>query len=90
MLRDVLDWRLRSDAWPRIASLIESVAAAPDDTMLAWAIADLEALGPMRATRLGSAPTLPPPADVRERVADVIRALILAEPGPGDREPEAR
>ena len=84
------EWRLREPRWYEVRGAVEKMAAAlaaADLQSLVDAAAQLEQLGPLRvATRLGDPPNEPAPADVRERINELIDALVPDDnPAPGDR-----
>ncbi len=82
VLGDVSGWTLSAASWDQVRGAIEEIRAAmaadsPDEL---WRSAgDLELYSPMRVlTRLGDRPALPVPADIRERIVELIDALTLA------------
>ncbi|MFB7943902.1 CATRA system-associated protein [Kitasatospora phosalacinea] len=90
--RDALDllgelpaWQLPAAGWQRVATALAAAAeaaAATDAEALDAALADLELAGPVRITRLGSTPVLPPPPPVRERTNHLVHALGGDPPQP--------
>lgn len=78
VLQDILDWRLSAARWEAIAGSVEALAACLDLGDLAAAreiVIQLELAGPVRITRIGAIPVLPPPRPVRERVNQLIHRL---------------
>jgi hypothetical protein len=78
VLRDVQVWRLTSGRWQVVAQAVDSVAAAlvaGDTVAFREALCDVELAGPVRATRVENAETLPASESVRERVNELIHTL---------------
>jgi hypothetical protein len=75
----VLHWELTPDRWDLLAETIDAAAAAEaagDLDALQQATLQLKLAGPVRHTRIGSAPTVPPPPVVHERVTRLIHTLL--------------
>ena len=78
MLRDALQWRLVDSRWPAIAATVARLATAVrtgDEDGAAATVAELEMLGPVRATALGGTPTVPAPDTVREEINELVHTL---------------
>lgn len=78
VLRDALQWRLVDSRWPAIAATVTRLAAAVrtgDEDAAAGAVAELEMLGPVRATAIGGTPTVPAPDNVREEINELVHTL---------------
>ena len=85
VLGDVPLWRMPAGQWERIVAVVEAMsqaAADRDAAGLAHATADLEMLGPVRATPLGSAPKVPPPPRLHPLRNHLVRALSEIESTP--------
>lgn len=68
---DIEQWRLPARIWSRISGLLadaEQAIARDDAAALRTALSGLELLSPLRVTRIGAEPKLPPDDEVRERV----------------------
>lgn len=90
VLRTAIEWRLGESRWQQVQDAVEGIKAAlaTTDVESLWnAIAQLEQLGPLRvSTRLGDTPKDSAPDDVRERINELIDALVREDPpAPGDR-----
>ncbi|MFI7465118.1 CATRA system-associated protein [Nonomuraea sp. NPDC049646] len=78
VLDDLLEWRLASARWERVRDLLDALAAAlrsHDPEAAQEAVAELELAGPVRVTRIGTKPLLPPSEDVRDRRNRLVHAL---------------
>lgn len=78
ILREMLEWELAPARWDSAAQILEVLAGAVESDDLATmrqAVTDLELHGPVRITRIGATPTLPPPPPVRERVNHLVHKL---------------
>jgi CATRA-Associated Small Protein len=89
LLRTAIEWRLEDSRWQQVQDAVEGMEAslAAADVESLWnAIAQVEQLGPLRvSTRLGDTPKEPAPEDVRERINELIDALVREDgPAPGD------
>lgn len=96
VLFDVQQWRLADARWQAIGQVLiamEAALRADDAESLAVATADLELAGPLRVTRIGATPVVPP----TPQVLDVLNRLVhslggitagqqqeAADNGPGD------
>jgi hypothetical protein len=90
VLQIAIQWRLVASRWRQVqdtVGVMEAALAAADVESLWNAIAQLGQLGPFRvSTRLGDVPKEPVPEDVRERINELIYALVPGDgPAPGDR-----
>ena len=90
VLGDLLHWQLPPARWQQVASVLtelEIAWRARDAAAVREAVADLELSGPVRATRIGSAPTGASP-DVKDRIDALVHSLGgRSEPAP-ERTPE--
>ena len=71
-------WRLVDSRWPAIAATVARLATAVrtgDEDGAAATVAELEMLGPVRATALGGTPTVPAPDTVREEINELVHTL---------------
>lgn len=89
VLRIVIQWRLVGSRWRQVhdaVGVMDAAVAAADVESLWNAIAQLERLGPLRvSTRLGDIPKEQVPEEVRERINELIDALVREDgPAPGD------
>jgi hypothetical protein len=78
VLSDALSWRLADARWAAIDQVIAAMSAAleaDDVAALAAATADLELAGPVRITRIGAVPVVPPPPAVRDRLNQLVHSL---------------
>jgi hypothetical protein len=78
VLEDLLLWELSPARWEGVAGILDALAvevADSDLSNLEEATIQLELAGPVRITRLGAAPTEPPPPRVRERINQLIYRL---------------
>jgi hypothetical protein len=78
VVEDALEWRLHPCHWERIAPIVAALIEAlehGDRQALVTATADLELAGPLRITRIGDDPLLPPPPAVRDRLNRLIHTL---------------
>jgi hypothetical protein len=78
VLRHILRWELTEVRWNQVTETIDIAIAADasgDMDALQEATIQLEAAGPVRVTRIGATPQVPPPPPVRERVNNLIHAL---------------
>ncbi|MEU7921948.1 CATRA system-associated protein [Micromonospora zamorensis] len=79
ILNDLAEWELAAERWDRVNRLVDALGhavAAGDPDAVASVTIELELLGPLRATRLGTTPVGPPPAPVRERVNRLVHELV--------------
>jgi hypothetical protein len=87
VLAEVVRWQLPAPRWERVTDIVESMDAAigrGDIAALESATIDLELLGPVRVTRIGSTQDrveAPPP--VRERV-NRLQHILVETPGQKD------
>jgi hypothetical protein len=90
VISDALSWQLAATCWAaieRVLVTMDTALAAGDVAALAAATADLELVGPVRITRIGAAPVVPPPPVVRDRLNRLVHSLggvqaaDQAEPG---------
>jgi hypothetical protein len=82
-LRAALAWKLAPARWNLVAELLDLLAEAAqagDGALLAAAAAELDQVGPVRITRIGSTPKQPAPEPVRERLNHLVHRLS----GPAD------
>ena len=86
VLTSLLEWRLPPPRWVRVAEIIQSLHDAVlrgDSSALESATTDLELLGPIRITRIGSTQEkVMAPTPVRERVNRLQHALIAPSSDP--------
>jgi hypothetical protein len=78
VISDALQWRLTAARWQAIEELLaamDAALAADDLEALAAAITDLELAGPVRITRIGAAPAVPAPPQVRDRLNRLVNSL---------------
>lgn len=78
LLDALAGWRLAPARWDRVAEVLAAAAEAAaggDAAALDAAVGELELAGPVRITRIGATPTLPPPPAVRERANHLVHAL---------------
>jgi hypothetical protein len=95
VVSDALQWRLAEARWQAIEQVLiamDAALAAGNVDALAAATADLELAGPLRITRIGATPVVPPAPAVRARLNRLVHSLggtsgaQLVEPdsGPDD------
>jgi hypothetical protein len=87
VLSDALQWRLADVRWQAIGQMLatmDAALAADDLTALSAATADLELAGPLRITRIGATPVVPPPAPVRDRLNRLVHSLGATSAAPPD------
>lgn len=94
VLRTAIEWRLVESRWRQVQDALAAMAAAfaATDAESLWkAIAQLEQLGPLRVSaRLGDTPREPAPENVRERINELIDAIVREDgQAPGDRGQES-
>jgi hypothetical protein len=90
VVSDIDQWRLADARWQAIDQVLAAMAAAletDDLEALAAATAELELAGPVRITRIGATPVVPPPPQVRDRLNLLVHALGGTSAGERD-EPE--
>jgi len=78
VLSDALQWRLAEARWQAIEQVLITMDAAleaDDLDALAAATADLELAGPLRITRIGATPVVPPAPPVRDRLNRLVHSL---------------
>lgn len=78
VLVDTLQWRLTEPRWVAIRAAVDALAAAVragDVEAVRAAVADLELLGPVRATPIGHEPLVPAPDPVRDEINELVRAM---------------
>jgi hypothetical protein len=78
VVSDALEWRLADARWLAIEQILGAMAVALQDSdleTLAVATADLELAGPLRITRIGTIPVVPPPPPVRDRLNQLVHSL---------------
>src|SRR5689334_11872934 len=93
VISDVLSWRLAGTRWVAIEQVLaamDAALAAGDVTALATATTDLELAGPVRITRIGADPVVPPPPAIRDRLNQLVHSLggvpAADQPDPGQQE----
>jgi hypothetical protein len=77
VVSDALQWRLADARWQVIEQVLiamDAALAAADLDALAAATADLELSGPLRITRIGATPVVPPTPPVR----DLLNRLVFS------------
>jgi hypothetical protein len=77
-LGDLAEWQLPAERWDRVAAIIEVLIHTytdRDGPAFRNAIIDLEMAGPVRITRIGATPTVPPPQRVRDRANHLVHSL---------------
>jgi hypothetical protein len=88
VISDIKQWQLTDARWQAIDQMLAAVAAAletDDPEALAAAIAELELAGPVRLTRIGAPPVVPPPPPIRDR----LNLLVHTLGGASAKEPDA-
>ena len=83
VLADALQWRLTAARWTAIGEVVDGLAAAVrsgDVEAARTAVAELELLGPVRATPVGAEPVVPAPERVREEINELVPELDDPEP----------
>ena len=78
VISDALQWRLADARWQAVEQVLVAMDAAltaGDLAALAAATADLELAGPLRITRIGTPPVLPPPPPIRDRLNQLVYSL---------------
>jgi hypothetical protein len=81
VLGDLDAWRLSEPRWARVEEILEALTAAvaaADLDGVRQATADLEVIGPVRITRIGAVPVVPPPRRVRDRTNHLVHLLTEA------------
>jgi hypothetical protein len=93
VLSDALSWRLVGPRWAAIEQVLaamDAALAAGDVAALAAATTDLELAGPVRITRIGAVPVVPPPPAIRDRLNRLVHSLggvpAADQPDPGQQE----
>jgi phage tail protein X len=93
VISDALSWRLAGTRWAAIEQVLaamDAALAAGDVTALATATTDLELAGPVRITRIGADPVVPPPPAIRDRLNQLVHSLggvpAADQPDPGQQE----
>jgi hypothetical protein len=96
VISDALSWRLADTRWAAIEQVLaamDAALAASDVATLAAATTDLELAGPVRITRIGAAPVVPPPPAVRDRLNRLVYSLggvpAADQPESGQHEPSS-
>ena len=78
VLTDALQWRMTEPRWAAIRAAVDALATAVragDVEAARPAVADLELLGPVRATPIGHEPLVPAPDPVRDEINELVRAM---------------
>jgi hypothetical protein len=78
VISDALVWRLADARWSAIEETLaamDAALAANDAKALAAATIDLELAGPVRITRIGAVPVVPPPPAIRDRLNRLVYSL---------------
>jgi hypothetical protein len=90
---DALSWRLADTRWAAIEAVLaamDAALAAGNVTALTAATAELELSGPVRITRIGAVPVVPPPPAIRDRLNRLVHSLggvqVADQPEPGAQE----
>ena len=93
VISDARSWRLAGTRWAAIEQVLaamDAALAAGDVTALATATTDLELAGPVRITRIGADPVVPPPPAIRDRLNELVHSLggvpAADQPDPGQQE----
>jgi hypothetical protein len=85
VIEDALRWQLPEARWRGIEQALGAIDAAlvaDDPEALVAATVRLELAGPMRITRIGGAPVVPPPPPLRDRLNRLVFALGGVSLGP--------
>lgn len=86
VLTEVPGWSLPLAQWKHISKIVGSIEVAAGKADLAAlrnATADLLVVSPVRITRIGAEPKVPPPGRIRERVNRLIYSLTGQQPARG-------
>jgi len=78
VLTDALQWRLTEARWTAVGPVVDALAAAVragDAAATEAAVAELELLGPVRATPIGAEPMVPTPERVRDEINELVHEL---------------
>jgi hypothetical protein len=78
VISDALSWQLADARWAAIEQILVTMDAAltaGSSVDLAAATTDLELAGPVRITRIGAVPVVPPPPAVRDRLNQLVHSL---------------
>jgi hypothetical protein len=78
VVSDALQWQLAAARWQAIEPMLAAMAAAVeagDLKALAAATADLELAAPLRITRIGATPIVPPPPATCDRLNQLVHVL---------------
>lgn len=78
VVSNALRWQLADARWQAIEQVLtamDAALAADDLAALTAATADLELAGPLRITRIGATPVVPPPPPVRDRLNRLVYSL---------------
>jgi hypothetical protein len=93
IVSDALRWQLADKRWAVIEQVLAAMEAALADgdvEALQAAATDLELSGPVRITRIGATPVVPPPPVVRDRLNQLVHSLggvpAAEQPEPGQQE----
>ncbi|PSL52112.1 hypothetical protein B0I31_11564 [Saccharothrix carnea] len=89
VLDDLLGWEMTGQGWREVAELVadltEAVRSGASDAVHD-ATEDLAVVAPVRATRIGEEPVVPPPPFVLERRSETLDSLRANENVEGDDE----
>jgi hypothetical protein len=78
VVSDALEWRLAEARWEAVEQVLvvmDAALEAGDPDALAAATADLELAGPLRITRIGATPVVPPAPPIRDRLDRLVHSL---------------
>jgi hypothetical protein len=78
VVSDALRWLLTETRWPAVEQLVvamETAVETADRNALEEATAELELAGPLRMTRIGAVPLVPPPPRVLDRLNRLVYSL---------------
>ncbi len=73
-ISDAIQWQLPEERWEAIGQILtvmDATIKAGDIAGLAEATAELEVAGPLRLTRIGGTPIVPPNPEVRRLLGDL-------------------